>query len=120
MTQNGITDAVVLVQQRRTMKTGILFSPFGSEQNDEYILSAIKSAGFDSFFSDARCNEEKIRTLKLLSEKIGLTYESVHAPFGGINVICRKGKRGTHTQKSSAALRTSAKNTKSAILHCIA
>ena len=60
MTQNGITDAVILVQQRRTMKTGILFSPFGSEQNDEYILSAIKSAGFDSFFSDARCNEEKI------------------------------------------------------------
>ena len=76
------------------MKTGISFSRFGTELSDKEILSAIKSAGFDSFFSGADCDEKRMGELKEISEKLGLEYESYHAPFGGINCIWHEGEEG--------------------------
>ena len=76
------------------MKTGILFNHFGYAITDAEAMSAIKQAGFDTFFSEANCDEARIFSLKNEAERVGLEYESVHAPFGGINVMWQEGDAG--------------------------
>ena len=93
------------------MKTGISFSRFGTELSDKEILSAIKNAGFDGFFSGADCDEKRMGELKEMSEKLGLEYESHHAPFGGINCIWKKGDEGEiYTQRLCHTAEICAKN----------
>ena len=82
------------------MKTGISFNDFGYGLSDAETMSAIKNAGFDTFFSGGNCTENKIFSLKNEAEKVGLEFESVHAPFGGINVIWQDGDAGeTYTKR---------------------
>lgn len=76
------------------MKTGISFNDFGYGLPINETMKAIRLAGFNTFFSEASCSEEKIHALKNESVKVGLEYESVHAPFGGINVIWQDGDAG--------------------------
>ena len=53
-------------------------------------LEKIKAAGFDTFFSggyEVAC----VCALKEKAEQVGLLYDSIHAPFGGINNLWKSG-----------------------------
>ncbi len=54
------------------------------------VLPLIKEAGFVSFFTQAYTVSE-VTALKEQADKLGLFYESVHAPFRGINPIWLSG-----------------------------
>lgn len=75
------------------LKTGINFSKFGFDISDEDTFKLIKDVGFDTFFTGFS-SEENTRRFKTLGEKVGLRYESIHAPFGGINHIWDEGEKG--------------------------
>lgn len=93
------------------MKTGISFSSFGTDRSKLEILTAIKNAGFDSFFSGMDGGEKAIAELKEISLKLGLEYESLHAPFGGINCIWQDGEEGDiYTQKLCSVAKICAEN----------
>lgn len=53
-------------------------------------LEKIKAAGFEAFFSGG-CDVAYICALKEKAEQVGLYYDFVHAPFGGINNLWRSG-----------------------------
>lgn len=75
------------------LKTGINFSKFGYELSDADAMKCIRDAGFDTFFTGT-LDEEKTAFFKETGEKLGLRYESVHAPFRGINCMWDEGEKG--------------------------
>ena len=72
------------------LKTGINFNSFGYDYSDSDIMKCIRDAGFDSFFTGS-FDEKQTDFFKENAEKLGLLYESVHAPFHGINCMWEDG-----------------------------
>lgn len=73
--------------------TGINFNKFGYEYSDADTLKCIRDAGFDSVFTGF-WDDEKTAVFKDTSARLGLRYESIHAPFGGINCMWDEGEKG--------------------------
>ena len=47
-------------------------------------LKMMKDTGFETFFSGL-CSLESTAAMKETADKLGLVYETIHAPFAGIN-----------------------------------
>lgn len=75
------------------LKTGIILSPFGYEPDLKKRLQALKQAGFDAFFTGA-LSDEDTATVVEEAARLGLIYDSVHAPFGGAGEIWTGGEKG--------------------------
>ena len=75
------------------LKTGINFNNFGYDYSDRDIMRCIRDAGFDSFFTGS-LDREQTEFFRENAEKLGLVYESVHAPFHGINCMWKEGEKG--------------------------
>ncbi|MBO5270499.1 MAG: sugar phosphate isomerase/epimerase [Clostridia bacterium] len=75
------------------LKTGINFNKFGFECSDAETMHLIREAGFDSIFTSFMSAEDTAR-FKSLAEDAGLVYESIHAPYRGINCIWSEGEKG--------------------------
>lgn len=85
------------------LQTGINFNQFGYQYSDEDTMRYIREAGFDTFFTGT-LDAEKTAFLKETGEKLGLRYESIHAPFGGINCIWDEGEKGDEYVKRLCAV----------------
>lgn len=75
------------------LKTGINFTKFGFDVSDAETMRATRAAGFDTFFTGTMSEADTAR-FKELGEAAGLIYESIHAPFRGINCIWDEGEKG--------------------------
>ena len=75
------------------LQTGINFNKFGYDYSDADTLRCIREAGFDTFFTGFM-SDEQTALFKENGERVGLRYESVHAPFGGINCMWDEGEKG--------------------------
>ena len=73
--------------------TGINLSKFGSDHSDAEMLTMIREAGFDSFFTGLQ-GEKTVAACKETAERLGLVYESIHAPFHDINCMWDEGEAG--------------------------
>ncbi len=62
-------------------------------------LSYIKSAGFDSFFTGFK-DDETVGKIAEEASKKGLIYETIHAPFKGINNIWKNNDEGEEMLKT--------------------
>ena len=62
-------------------------------------LAYIKNAGFDSFFTGYK-NDELVALIAEEGAKLGLDYETIHAPFKGINNIWFDGEEGDEVLKT--------------------
>lgn len=64
--------------------------------SDAEVLALLKKVGFDSFFTGYKNDSDDalVEARKNESEKLGMKYESLHAPFGGINCIWDEGEKG--------------------------
>ncbi len=65
-------------------KVGILVGCLGNEIPLEKQLELMKEAGFETFFSGLYAPDTTAR-LKEKADELGLLYETIHAPFSGIN-----------------------------------
>ena len=65
-------------------KVGIIVGCLGGEIPLTTQLEMMKETGFDSFFSGL-CSLETTAAMKEKADKLGLVYETIHAPFAGIN-----------------------------------
>ncbi|MBQ8358280.1 MAG: sugar phosphate isomerase/epimerase [Clostridia bacterium] len=65
-------------------KLGIIVGCLGGSIPLENQLEMMKNAGFETFFSGL-CSPDTTARLKEKSESLGMTYETIHAPFSGIN-----------------------------------
>ncbi len=75
------------------MKTGINWNAFGAGKiSDEKQIELLLKNGFESTFADSEC-EELAGLVKKLNAN-GITCESCHAPFKGINLIWLPGEAG--------------------------
>ena len=54
-------------------------------------LPLIKAAGFETFFTGAYRNDGSVSKIRERADKLGLTYEFIHAPFAGINEMWMPG-----------------------------
>lgn len=77
------------------MKTGISISAYGYPVPADEKLRAIRAAGFDSFFTGFMSPAET-EAVARTAAACGLEYESIHAPFGGMNAIWDEGEQGEH------------------------
>ena len=74
---------------------------YGYDVSHPESMTVFKQAGFDSFFTGWNEKEH----MKYHSEianaaaKNGMTYESIHAPFGGINCMWQEGEEGDAYRK---------------------
>ena len=75
------------------LKTGINFSKFGYQYSDLDTMKCMCEAGFDSFFTSFMSEADTARFLNT-AEQAGLRYESIHAPFRGLNCIWDEGEKG--------------------------
>lgn len=79
------------------LKTGISFNKYGfNDITDSELLSMLKSIGFDSIFTGyGNASEDGlVEARRNEAERIGIKYESLHAPFGGINCMWDEGEKG--------------------------
>lgn len=79
------------------LKTGIGFNKYGFDSlSDGEALAIIKSVGFDSFFTGYKnsADDATVEARRNDAERLGLKFESLHAPFGGINCMWDEGERG--------------------------
>ncbi len=65
-------------------KVGIVVGCLGGEIPLEQQLNMMKETGFETFFSGL-CSAETTARLKDRADALGMTYETIHAPFAGIN-----------------------------------
>lgn len=76
------------------LKTGVQFNKQGYEISDADLLRLYADVGFSSFFtgwvSEGDFNDRTADT----AAKCGLVWESIHAPFAGINDIWKEGEKG--------------------------
>ena len=72
---------------------GVSFNKCGADVSDEAHLALLREIGYQSFFTSF-FEEERIAALKKESERLGLRYESIHAPFGGVDCIWEEGEKG--------------------------
>ena len=77
------------------LETGINFTKFGFECSDADTMREIRAAGFHTFFTSFMSKEDTAR-FKRIGEEAGLRYESIHAPYRGINCIWEPGEKGDH------------------------
>ena len=91
------------------LKTGIVLNHFGLDCTDDDALALIKNAGFDTFFTGFR-DEATVDGIKNSAEKLGLVYESIHAPFGGINCMWDAGDEGDEYVKNLTRVADACKN----------
>jgi sugar phosphate isomerase/epimerase len=75
------------------LKTGINFQKFGYSYSDLDTMKCMRDAGFDSFFTSFMSEEDTAR-FQENAERAGLEYESIHAPFRGLNCIWDEGEKG--------------------------
>lgn len=75
------------------LRTGMNFSTFGFTLSDADVMRLMKEAGFDTFFTGTMAEADTLR-FRELGEKAGLRYESIHAPFRGINCMWDEGEKG--------------------------
>lgn len=61
--------------------------------SDKEKLDIIKNVGFDAFFTGMLC-EKEILSLAEHAARLGLVYQSLHAPFGGIDCMWKEGEAG--------------------------
>lgn len=74
-------------------KTGMSLSGWGFPAPPDEKLRVIRAAGFDSFFT-GMVSEADLDLICRTADEVGLVYESIHAPFGGINAIWDEGEKG--------------------------
>ena len=65
-------------------KVGIIVGCLGGEIPLTRQLELMKNAGFETFFSGL-CSADTTARLKEKADALGMVYETVHAPFSGIN-----------------------------------
>ena len=75
------------------LQTGMNFNKFGFELSDADTMKLIREAGFDTFFTSTMSEADTLR-FRELGENAGLRYESIHAPFRGINCMWDEGEKG--------------------------
>ena len=85
------------------LETGINFNKFGYDYSDADTMKCICEAGFNSFFTGT-LDREKTAFFKETGERLGLRYESIHAPFGGINCMWDEGEKGDEYVKRLCAV----------------
>lgn len=79
------------------LKTGIGFNKYGFDSlTDGQVLATLKSVGFDSFFTGYKdpSDDGLVEARRDEAERLGIKYESLHAPFGGINCMWDEGEKG--------------------------
>ena len=76
------------------LKTGINLNPFGFDCDTADLAKAVRSVGFDTFFTGFADDDAKTEALAEIGARTGLVYESIHAPFGGLNCIWDEGEAG--------------------------
>ena len=84
------------------LKTGICLAKYGYDVTHPEAMRILKQAGFDSFFTGWTEDDNLKFHSQMANEaaKIGMVYESIHAPFGGINCIWEDGEEGEAYRKS--------------------
>lgn len=75
-------------------KTGINLGTYGYEYAIEDVMRCIRDAGFDTFITGFTEDEKRTAHLLEVGEKLGLCFESLHAPYAGINCIWDAGEAG--------------------------
>lgn len=79
------------------LQTGIGFQKYGfNGVSDAEVFALLRDVGFHSFFTGYKDSSEDslVEARKKESERMGLRYESLHAPFGGINCMWDEGAAG--------------------------
>ena len=76
------------------LKTGINANSFGFDCETADLIRMIRASGFDTFFTGFADDDRKTEALAELGAQVGLQYESIHAPFGGLNCIWDEGEAG--------------------------